>query len=197
MSIRFKAKLDQYQDTQVLHVYFPFDVFEVFGTRARMAVKGEINGFPFRSSIFPLGGGKFYMVVNREMREGAKVKAGDTAEFLLEKDEDPRAIATPPDLLKALSGRRSANAAWDKLSYSHRKEHISAIEAAKKPETRARRIANALEMIAPLGKPESAPATKRSPKKVGEAAAKSATKKRAKSSAKKGSKKSPAGRSKK
>jgi hypothetical protein len=193
MPIRFKVKLKQFEDTQVLHVYFPFDVFEVFGTRARMAVKGEINGFPFRSSIFPLGGGKFYMVVNREMREGARVKAGDTAEFLLEKDEDPRSIATPPDLLKALNGRRTAKAVWDKLSYSHRKEHITFIEAARKPETRGRRIAKTLEMIAPLSLPNSEPSAKNGGKK----AAKSPGKKAAKKPAKKGAKKLRTGRPKK
>jgi uncharacterized protein YdeI (YjbR/CyaY-like superfamily) len=68
----------------------------------------------------------------------------------MEKDDEPRAIATPPDLLKALSARKSAKAAWDKLSYTHRKEYINAIEEAKKPETRARRIAKAVEMIAPI-----------------------------------------------
>lgn len=151
MAIQFKVKLVQYQDTQVLHVYLPFDVFEAFGTRARVAVKGAINGFPFRSSIFPMGDGKFYMVVNREMREGAKVKAGQTVEFVMEKDDEPRAIATPPDLLKALNARRSVKAIWDRMSYTHRKERIRAIEEAKKPATRARRIAKAVEMIAAMG----------------------------------------------
>ena len=165
MSIRFKVKLVQYQDTQVLHVYLPFDVFEAFGTSSRMAVKGEIKGFPFRSSIFPMGGGKFYMVVNREMREGAKVKAGQTVEFVMEKDDEPRAIATPPDLLKALSARKSAKAAWDKLSYTHRREYIKAIEEAKKPETRARRIAKAVEMIAPISHLIAEPAKKQEEKK--------------------------------
>src|SRR5262245_3422508 len=178
MSIRFKVKLVRYQDTQVLHVYLPFDVFEVFGTRARLAVKGAVNGFPFRSSIFPMGGGKFYMVVNREMREGAKVKAGDTVEFAMEKDEEPRSIATPPDLLKALNARKSVKAIWDKLSYSHRKEYIGAIEEAKKPETRARRIAKAVEMIAAINMPKAAPVKK--------SVAKKATKKPATKPAKKG-----------
>jgi|SRR5262245_1841624 len=165
MAVRFKVKLVRYQDTQVLHVYLPFDVFEAFGTRSRLAVKGEIKGFPFRSSIFPMGGGKFYMVVNREMREGAKVKAGETVEFVMEKDDEPRVIATPPDLLKALSARKSAKAAWDKLSYSHRKEYINAIEEARKPETRARRIAKAVEMIAPISKLLVEPAKKQGVKK--------------------------------
>jgi hypothetical protein len=180
MEMRFKVKLERYQDTEVLHVYLPFDVFEVFGTRARLAVKGSINGFPFRSSIFPMGGGKFYMVANREMREGAKLKAGDVAEFLMEKDDDPRAITTPPDLLKALNGRKSAKKVWDRLSYTHRKEHIVAIESAKKPETRARRIAKALETLAPLKKPETAPAQKQIVKKTVKKAAKSRTKKASK-----------------
>jgi len=185
MSIRFKVRLERYQDMQVLHVYLPFDVFEAFGTRARLAVKGAINGFPFRSSIFPMGGGKFYMVVNREMREGAKVKAGDTVEFVMEKDEEPRTIATPPDLLKALNARKSVKALWDKMSYSHRKEHIGFIEEAKKPETRARRIAKAVEMIAAMNTPKAAPVTKPAAPK----AAKKPSKKPAKKAAAKRPKK--------
>jgi len=180
MAIRFKVKLERYQDTQVLHIYLPFDVFEVFGTRARLAVKGAIKEFPFRSSIFPMGGGKFYMVINREMREGANVKAGDTVEFVMEKDDEPRAIATPPDLLKALNRRKSAKAVWDKLSYTHRKEYINAIEKAKKPETRARRIAKTLEMIAPLSRLKIEPAKKPAAPKAAERAAKKSVKKRVK-----------------
>src|SRR5262245_19228016 len=172
MAVRFKVKLVRYQDTQVLHVYLPFDVFEAFGTRSRLAVKGEIKGFPFRSSIFPMGGGKFYMVVNREMRECANVKAGETVNFVMEKDDEPRAIATPPDLLKALGARKSAKIAWDKLSYTHRKEHINAIEEAKKPETRARRIAKAVEMIAPISKLKAGPAKKQAAKKGAKMSAK-------------------------
>jgi Bacteriocin-protection, YdeI or OmpD-Associated/Domain of unknown function (DUF1905) len=180
MAVRFKVKLERYQDTQVLHVYLPFDVFEVFETRARLAVKGAINGFPFRSSIFPMGGGKFYMVVNREMREGAKVKAGDTVEFAMEKDDEPRSIATPPDLLKALNARKSVKALWDKMSYTHRKEYIGAIEEAKKPETRARRIAKTVEMIAAMNEPKAATVKKSVAKKAAKKPAKKAAKKRPK-----------------
>jgi hypothetical protein len=179
MAVRFKVKLERYQDTQVLHVYVPFDVFEAFGTRSRLAVKGELKGFPFRSSIFPMGGGKFYMVVNREMREGAKVRAGDTVEFVMEKDDEPRTIATPPDLLKALNARRSVKDAWDKMSYTHRKEYIGAIEEAKKPETRARRIAKAIEMIAAAGKPKAETPKKQPPPKAAKKIAKKAVKKAA------------------
>src|SRR5215813_11729037 len=189
MAIRFKVKVERYQDTQALHVYLPFDVFEAFGTRARLAVKGAIHGFPFRSSIFPMGGGKFYMVVNQEMREGAKVKAGDTVEFVMEKDDEPRTIATPPDLLRALNARKSVKALWDKMSYSHRKEHIGHIEEARKPETRARRIAKAIEMIAAMSEPKAAPVMKTArPKAAKKPAKKTASKKTAKKPPKKAAK---------
>jgi uncharacterized protein YdeI (YjbR/CyaY-like superfamily) len=58
-----------------------------------------------------------------------------------------RSIAAPPDLAKALEANGVAKAAWEKLPPSHRREHVDAIEEAKKPETRARRIAGAIAML--------------------------------------------------
>ena len=56
-----------------------------------------------------------------------------------------------PTLQQALENWPAAEAklrdAFDRLAYTHRKEHVRAIEEAKKPETRARRIEKALEMI--------------------------------------------------
>jgi hypothetical protein len=176
MAIRFKLKLEQYGDTQVLHAYLPFDVYEAFGTRARMPVKGTINGFAFRSSIFPMGGGKFYLVVNKQMREGAKVKAGDIAEFTLEKDDTPREIETPADFAKALKASKDAQAVWDRLSFTHRKEYIGAIVEAKKPETRTRRIEKAVEMIAAMKKAEAKKPAAKAAKKASKKASKKSTK---------------------
>jgi len=42
---------------------------------------------------------------------------------------------------------RSARAAYDRLAYSHKREHVLAIESAKKPETRTRRIEKAIAML--------------------------------------------------
>lgn len=55
-------------------IVIPFSVLEVFGTRGRVPVRGTVNGFAFRSSLAPYGG-KHYMAVNRQMREGAKAQA--------------------------------------------------------------------------------------------------------------------------
>lgn len=60
--------------------------------------------------------------------------------------DDQATLTTPADLVAALKAA-GALARWEALSFSHQREHVEAIEEAKKPETRARRIANAVRMI--------------------------------------------------
>ncbi|HUK56633.1 MAG TPA: YdeI/OmpD-associated family protein [Nitrospiria bacterium] len=126
----------------------PFSVEDVFGTRARLPVKGTINGFPFRSSLFPMGEGRHFMMVNKQMWEGAKIQAGRTVQVVLQKDNELRSVAVPRDLMAALSRSKTARNLFGKLSYTHKKEFIRWIESAKRPETRARRIRSAVTMIA-------------------------------------------------
>jgi uncharacterized protein YdeI (YjbR/CyaY-like superfamily) len=47
----------------------------------------------------------------------------------------------------ALEGDDAARRAFAQLPYSHRQRHVLAVEAAKAPETRHRRIEKALEML--------------------------------------------------
>jgi hypothetical protein len=46
----------------------PFDVAATFGSRARVAVRGTINGAPFRNSLLPNGDGTHSMPVNKDLR---------------------------------------------------------------------------------------------------------------------------------
>jgi hypothetical protein len=128
-------------------ILIPFSVEKVFGSKARVPVSGTINGFPFRSSVFPMGGGNHYMAVNRAMREGAGAKGGDTISVVMEVDIAPRVVTVPADFKKSLARSKELKAAFDKLSYTHKKEFVQWIEGAKREETRARRIEKALEMI--------------------------------------------------
>jgi len=56
-------------------------------------------------------------------------------------------IDPPPDLKKALTQNANARAAWNKLSYTHQREHAEALLDAKKPETRLRRLAKTLSLL--------------------------------------------------
>ena len=151
---RFRVVLEGMAGMEATCIRLPFNVEEVFGTRARVPVKGTINGFAFRSSIFPEGNGTHYMVVNKTLREGAKVKAGDRVEVVMERDDAPRVITPPEDFARALKANKAASARWGKLSYTHQKEYVKAIEEARKPETRTRRIEKALAELSIEKKPK-------------------------------------------
>ncbi|HEY0546474.1 MAG TPA: YdeI/OmpD-associated family protein [Pyrinomonadaceae bacterium] len=150
---RFRVLLEKHETSEATGIKIPFDVHKVFGSRARVPVRGTINGFTFRSSIFPMGGGDHYMIVNRLTREGAHAKGGEKISVVMERDDEPRAITPPQDFAKALKANKEARAIWDKLSYTHRKEHVKAIEEAKRPETRTRRIEKAITQLAAGKKP--------------------------------------------
>ena len=144
---RFRALVRREEGGEVCAIDIPFDVEKTFGSRGRVPVRGTINGAPYRSTIFPMGG-CFMMAVNRQMREGAGVKAGETVTVVMERDTEPRVVTPPADLARALKTNKDAQAAWDKLSYTHQKEYAQSIEEAKKPETRQRRIEKAIEQLA-------------------------------------------------
>jgi hypothetical protein len=148
----FSVLLEKHETSEATVITVPFDVPATFGTRARVPVRGTINGFPYRSSIVPMGG-KFILVVNKQLRAGANAKSGDTVSLTLERDEEPRIITPPDDLARALRADKAAQAAWDKLSYTHKKEHARAIEDAKRPETRVRRIEKAIAQLVEGKKP--------------------------------------------
>lgn len=150
---RFRVLLQKAEQSEATGIQIPFDVQKVYGTRARVPVRGTINGFPYRSSISPMGGGCHFMPVNKSLREGAKVKAGDTISVVMERDDEPRVITPPKDLARALKADKDAKANWEKLSYTHQKEYANAIKEAKRPETRARRLEKAITELASGKKP--------------------------------------------
>ena len=144
--LTFKVKLLQAEDSSATGIEAPFSVPEVFGTKARVPVRGTINGFAFRSSLMPMGGCHM-MAVNRGMREGAGVKAGDTVEIVIERDEAERTVEVPAPLKKELAKSKTAAANWEKQSYSNRKEMARAILEVKQEETRVRRLAKVMDIL--------------------------------------------------
>jgi Domain of unknown function (DUF1905)/Bacteriocin-protection, YdeI or OmpD-Associated len=143
---RFTVKLSSPAGLDSAAFQPPFDVVKVFQRKGRVPVKGTINGFPFRSSLMNMGEGHM-MVVNAQMRAGAQCRAGDTVTVIMELDEEKRTVELSADLKKIIHGQSQTKEAWSKLSFTHQKEHVKAIEAAKKPATREKRIAAMLESL--------------------------------------------------
>jgi uncharacterized protein YdeI (YjbR/CyaY-like superfamily) len=57
-------------------------------------------------------------------------------------------LTTPTDLKAALAKNKKASAAFDEFSYSHKKEYLDWITEAKRDETRAARLKQAVEWMA-------------------------------------------------
>ena len=143
---RFRAILETDDESSFTYVKVPFDVKAVFG-KSRPPVRVTLNGYQYRSTLAPYGG-VYHLAVNQTVRAAASVKAGDRVDVTVEADEAPRTIKPPADLARALKTNPAAQARWKQLSSTHQKEYVTAIEDAKKPETRARRIAQAIERLA-------------------------------------------------
>ena len=124
----------------------PVDVVEALGSGKRPPVKVTIKGRTYRSTVAVMGG-RYLVGVSAENRKAAGVAAGDELDVTLSLDTEPREVEVPPDLSKALKADPAAKAEFERLSYSHKRQHVLAIEEAKKPETRRRRIEKAVEML--------------------------------------------------
>lgn len=125
----------------------PFSAQEIFGARARIPVKGTINGIPFRSSLMPRGDGNHFLVVNKALQKAAKAGPGDEVEVRLERETGPRKLDLPSDLKEALAADQAAGAKFEALAYSHQKAYLDWIESAKHLDTRKGRIEKTMSMV--------------------------------------------------
>ena len=114
--------------------------------RKAFGVRATINGCTWAGRVSRMGG-EFLLGMRREVREGARAEAGDEVTVTIALDEAPREVELPPALADALDADAGAKARFDALAYTHRKEFATWIAAAKKYETRERRVAQAIQML--------------------------------------------------
>jgi hypothetical protein len=144
--MRFRAALFASGKTAT-GIEVPPPVVEELGGGKRAKVAVTLRGHTYRSSIAVMGG-RYLIPVSAEVRAAAGVAAGDELEVEVVLDEAPREVEVPADLAAALAAEPAAGAAFAALSYSHQRRHVLAVEGAKAPETRARRVAAAVAILA-------------------------------------------------
>ena len=125
----------------------PFSVEKAFGSKARVAVTGTMNGFAFQNSLLPQGDGTHAMAVSKALQAGAKARAGDLVSIAMEVDRSERVVVVPAELKQVLAAHLQAKAAFDSLSYSHRKEFADWVASAKQEGTRQSRAEKSIAMV--------------------------------------------------
>lgn len=128
-------------------VWIPFNVHKVWGSRGRLKVRGEINGFAFRTSLFPTRQGRHFLLVNKKMQAGAGAKEGSSAEFRLQPDTEERFVSVPIELKRILAEDRSFTRWFDSLNYSIRKWLADWITQPKSSVSRVRRAKQVAEQL--------------------------------------------------
>ena len=124
----------------------PPEVLGALGAGSRMRVKGSLNGVDFSSSTMGMGGGRVCLGLHKATRQAAAVEIGDDVDVTVERDTTPREITVPDDLDAALR-RASVQDAFERLSFTHRREYVDWVTGAKRDETRARRIEQTVERL--------------------------------------------------
>ena len=143
---RFRATVSASERGGGRWVEVPFDAREAFG-EARPPVVGTVNGAGYRSRL-AVYGGHTYLGLTREIRDATGIEVGDEIEVVLRRDDEPRRVAVPAELVAALTcAEPDVRARFDGLAFTHRREYARWVEEAKRSETRERRAARAVEML--------------------------------------------------
>jgi bifunctional DNA-binding transcriptional regulator/antitoxin component of YhaV-PrlF toxin-antitoxin module len=141
----FQVLLEKDENLDATRITIPFDAEKVFGAK-RVPIKISINGADYRTTIFRMGG-KYYVAVPKRFRAAAGVNGGEMITVEIERDTEIRMIVPPKDLAEALTENNEAKQIWEELSYTHRREFVTAIEDAKRAETRQRRVRKTIDEL--------------------------------------------------
>lgn len=126
----------------------PFDIAKAWPERNGRRVRGTINGFAFRTSLFPEKGGKAYvLLVNRKMQAGSEARPGQSVRITLEPDLEERAFELPVEFERALKGARGLRKFFDSISPSMQKGFTNHIAEPKSAETRRKRAEQMAEAL--------------------------------------------------
>ena len=144
--MRFRAELQTSGKTAAGFVV-PDQIVADLGGGGRPKVKVTIGGYEFRTSIARMGD-RYMLGVSNERRAEAGIAAGETLDVEVELDTAERRVEIPVDLAEALAAAPEAQAFFESLSFSKQQWHTVQVTSAKKPETRANRVATSVAMLA-------------------------------------------------
>ena len=142
--MKFRTYVEPPEPMRGLEV--PPEVVASLGQGKRPRVTITINGHSWKSRVAVMRG-RYLLGLSNANRQAAGVETGDGVEVELEFEPEPRLVAEPADFARALSADPIARTAYDRRPDGGKREHGRAIESAKKPETRIRRIEKAVATL--------------------------------------------------
>ena len=142
---KFKAKIEA-GDGGGAYILFPYDAEKEFATKGRVPIKATFDGVPYTGSLVKYGQPQHMLGLLKSIREQIGKGPGETIEVTIQKDEEERVVEIPPAFEKLLQ-KEGLLPAFEKLSYTHRKEYCRWLTEAKREETRLARLEKAIAML--------------------------------------------------
>lgn len=128
----------------------PFDIKKAWPKRRGLRVRGMVNGFAFRTALFPdPRGGGHVLLVNKKMQAGGGVQQGQRAEVVLEPDLEERETLLPGELVRAIREVTGLRRWFDTMTPSRRRDigkYVSEPKSAASRQKRAEEIAERLAL---------------------------------------------------
>lgn len=117
------------------------------GFKRSFRVKGQIDAYRIQYvALIPMGEGDFILPVNAVMRKALRKEHPASVEVLLELDESEMKLSE--ELLQCLNDEPAAKLHFQSLAPSHQHYYSRWIESSKTEQTRAKRIALAINTLA-------------------------------------------------
>ena len=142
---KFKAKIET-GDGGGAYILFPYDTEREFATKGRVPIKATFDGVPYTGSLVKYGHPQHMLGLLKSIREQIGKGPGHIIEVEIWKDEEARVVEIPPAFEKLLK-KEGVLPAFEKLSYTHRKEYCRWLTEAKREETRLARLEKAIAML--------------------------------------------------
>jgi uncharacterized protein YdeI (YjbR/CyaY-like superfamily) len=136
----------------------PFNVKKAFGKGGRVPVAGTVNGFAFRTSLFPRKNGPHFLMLNKQMLRGANAsEIGEVVTVEIEVDTKERTVATPKLMKDAFSGDDDLLKYFESMSYSMRKWMADYVANVKSPAAKKRHAEELAEILLAMMEGEMTP----------------------------------------
>ncbi len=130
------------------YIEVPADVAEKLfpGNKKSFRVKGCLDDYKIKGvALSPMGGGDFIMPLNAALRKGIGKREGAMLRVTLQRDTAE--LVVDPDLIECLKEEPEAFNYFSSMPKSHQNYFSKWIEAAKTPETKAKRIARTIHAL--------------------------------------------------
>ena len=140
----FDAEIKKKEGMDAAFIEFPYNVEAEFGVKGQGKVSVTFDGYGYRGSLAKMGHHCHLLGITKNIRDAIGKQPGDVVHIVLKRDDEPRVVDIPQDLMERLEEDKEVHEFFNRLSYTNQKSYVNKITSAKKEETRAKRLDEAI-----------------------------------------------------